>query len=62
MKKILVAQGWMLKAIFNNPSNADHIGGNQHLQGQTGCKIYVRGMGKAEIIFENNRMLWKGVE
>lgn len=44
VKKILDAQGWTLKAIFNTHSHADHIGGNQYLQSQTGCKIYARGM------------------
>lgn len=44
VKKILDANGWQLKAIFNTHSNADHIGGNKYLQTQTGCKIYAPGM------------------
>lgn len=40
IKKILDANGWSLKAIYNTHSHADHIGGNQYLQAQTGCKIY----------------------
>ncbi len=38
--KILEANGWTLKMILNTHSNADHIGGNKHLQEQTGCIIY----------------------
>lgn len=44
VKKILDAQGWKLRAIYNTHSHADHIGGNQYLQNQTGCKIYARGV------------------
>jgi glyoxylase-like metal-dependent hydrolase (beta-lactamase superfamily II) len=39
--KILNANGWTLKSIFNTHFHADHIGGNSYLQKQTGCKIYV---------------------
>lgn len=42
--RILQANGWTLKAIYNTHSNADHIGGNQFLQNKTGCKIYAPGM------------------
>lgn len=44
VKKILDAQGWKLKAIYNTHSHADHIGGNQYLQSQTGCNIYAPGI------------------
>jgi len=42
--KILDANGWKLKSIFNTHSNADHIGGNKLLQERTGCKIYAPGI------------------
>lgn len=44
VKKILDANCWKLKAIYNTHSNADHIGGNKYLQTQTGCKIYAPGI------------------
>ncbi len=44
IKKVLDAQGWTLKAICNTHSHADHIGGNQYLQKQTGCEIYAPGI------------------
>lgn len=44
IRQILGANGWKLKAIYNTHSNADHIGGNKYLQGQTGCKIYAPGI------------------
>jgi len=54
VKKILDEQGWVLKAIYNTHSHADHTGGNQYLQNQTGCKIYARGM---ESCFANYPLL-----
>lgn len=44
VRQILDANKWHLTAIFNTHSNADHIGGNKYLQGQTGCKIYAAGI------------------
>lgn len=44
IKRILDANGWKLRAIYNTHSNADHIGGNKYLQAQTGCRIYAPGM------------------
>ena len=44
MRKVLDANGWKLRAIYNTHSNADHIGGNQYLQRQTGCAIYAPGI------------------
>lgn len=40
IKKILDANGWTLKAIYNTHSNGDHIGANRYLTEQTGCKIF----------------------
>lgn len=44
VRQILDTNGWKLTAIYNTHSNADHIGGNKYLQGQTGCKIYAPGI------------------
>ena len=44
VRQILDKNGWKLTAIFNTHSNADHIGGNKYLQGQTNCKIYAAGI------------------
>ena len=44
IRQILDAHQWHLTAIYNTHSNADHIGGNKYLQGQTGCKIYAPGI------------------
>lgn len=44
VRQILEANFWKLTAIYNTHSNADHIGGNKYLQGQTGCKIYSPGI------------------
>jgi glyoxylase-like metal-dependent hydrolase (beta-lactamase superfamily II) len=42
--KVLTEQNWVLSAIVNTHSNADHIGGNRYLQSQTGCKVFAGGM------------------
>lgn len=44
LRQLLDANSWKLRAIYNTHSNADHIGGNKYLQGQTGCKIYAPGI------------------
>lgn len=44
IRQILDANGWRLTAIYNTHSNADHIGGNKYLQGQTNCKVYAPGI------------------
>lgn len=44
IRQILNANGWQLTAVYNTHSNADHIGGNQYLQKQTGCRIYAPGI------------------
>ena len=54
VKKVLDANGWSIRAIFNTHSNADHIGGNQYLQKQTGCDIFAPGI---ECDFTNHPIL-----
>ena len=44
VRQLLDANGWHLTAIYNTHSNADHIGGNRYLQGQTRCKVYAQGI------------------
>ncbi len=44
VRQILDRNGWHLTAIYNTHSNADHIGGNKYLQGQTDCRIYAPGI------------------
>lgn len=44
IRQLLDANGWHLKAIYNTHSHADHTGGNQYLQNQTGCRIYAPGI------------------
>ena len=44
VRQILDKNSWHLTAVLNTHSNADHIGGNRYLQGQTGCKIYAGGI------------------
>lgn len=47
VRKILDENNWHLAAILNTHSNADHIGGNQYLQQQTGCRVFAGGIEKA---------------
>ena len=54
VRQILDANGWKLRAIYNTHSNADHIGGDKYLQGQTGCRIYAPGI---ECDFTNHPIL-----
>ncbi len=54
VRQILDANGWKLRTIYNTHSNADHIGGNKYLQGQTGCRIYAPGI---ECDFTNHPIL-----
>jgi len=44
VRKILDANGWRLNMILCTHSHADHIGGNQYLREQTGCRIYAPGI------------------
>lgn len=47
VKRILERENWTLKAIYNTHAHADHIGGNQYLQTQTGCRIFASGVESA---------------
>ena len=44
VRQLLDANSWHLTAIYNTHSNADHIGDNRYLQGQTKCRIYAQGI------------------
>ena len=44
VKRILDGNGWKLQAVYNTHAHADHTGGNQYLQKQTGCRVYARGV------------------
>lgn len=52
--RIIEANGWDLRAVFNTHSHADHIGGNRFLQEKTGCAIYAKGM---ECTYSNTPLL-----
>lgn len=45
--RLLEANGWKLRAIYNTHSHADHTGGNRFLQEKTLCHIYARGIEQA---------------
>lgn len=47
VRQSLDANGWRLAAIYVTHSNADHIGGCQYLQKQTGCRIFAPGIEQA---------------
>ena len=47
VRQIMERQGWTLRGIINTHSNADHIGGNQYLQKQTGCRVFAGGINGA---------------
>lgn len=44
VRQHLDKNGWHLTAIYSTHSNADHVGGNQYLQKQTGCAVYAPGI------------------
>ena len=44
VRQILDKNGWKLRAILVTHSNADHIGGCQYLQKQTGCRVFAPGI------------------
>ena len=54
IRQVLEQKNWNLKAILNTHSNADHIGGNNYLQKQTGCEIFGYG---TECEFTKNPIL-----
>ncbi len=43
-RKILDEHGWKLRGVLVTHSNADHVGGCQYLQKQTGCKVFAPGI------------------
>ena len=44
VRKVLDEHGWKLLGVLVTHSNADHIGGCQYLQKQTGCRIFAPGI------------------
>lgn len=51
---LLAARGWFVYALFNTHAHADHCGGNNFIQGNTGCRIYSSSIAAA---FINNPVL-----
>ena len=51
VKRILDDNGWNLKAILNTHSHADHIGGNNYLQTNFGCRVFAKGIETAFTCF-----------
>ncbi len=47
VRQLLEKNRWTLRGIINTHSNADHIGGNQYLQRQTGCRVFAGGINGA---------------
>ncbi len=52
--KIASQNNWTVKGIINTHSNADHIGGNSHIQKITGCPVFANGI---ETAFTNYPIL-----
>ena len=52
--KIVSQNNWTVKGIINTHSNADHIGGNNHIQKFTGCPVFANGI---EAAFTNYPIL-----
>lgn len=44
VRRLLEQNAWTLRGILNTHSHADHVGGNQYLQAQTGCKVFCGGV------------------
>ena len=55
VRQLLDANGWQLTAIYNTHANADHIGGNRYLQGQTGCRIRSRSACAAAFLLRRSK-------
>ncbi len=47
VKRIIEGEGWTLKGVLVTHAHADHIGGCNYLQNQTGCKIFAGGLERA---------------
>lgn len=62
IRKALDERGWSLQGIVNTHSNADHIGGNDYLQRQTGCEIWASPVESAFIEYPRLEpaFLWGG--